>query len=479
MKRLHRFILTAVASLTAVSLRPQMVIADQRPNIVVVLADDLGYADLGAQGSGDIPTPHIDSIARAGARFTQAYVTCPICAPSRAGLLTGRYQQRFGFDDNGGPDPEANFGIPMSEKTIAESLKAAGYRTGIVGKWDVGIREGRRPNDRGFDEFFGFLPGVNDYIRRDKGETAGLLGRPLTNGRSAPIYRNHEIVDEPDYLTDAFAREAVRFIQQSDDRPFFLFLPFNAVHNPMSAPKAYLERFPNLQKDRRIYAAMISAVDDAVGQIMQSLSDRALDRNTLVIFLSDNGGASGQGYAASSPARNDPLGGRKGTFWEGGIRVPMLISWPAKIAAGQTLSQPVSSLDVLPTSLAAAQARHLSQHALDGKDLLPLLLGENAAAPHETLYWRYHRHFAIRESNWKLIALENRAVQLFDLDSDIGETKNLAQAHPEIVRHLRARLDQWAADLPKPAWVRRTVDAEGRAQYVPLPIYEPESAPTP
>lgn len=476
MSTIRNLIVLTVAALPLFS--SHAAFADDRPNVVIILADDLGYADLGVHGCKDIPTPNIDSIAKGGARFTQAYASSPICSPTRAGLLTGRYQQRFGFEDNGGPDPEPAFGLPSTEVTIAENLRAAGYRTAIVGKWDVGIREERRPTRRGFDEFFGFLPGVNDYIRRDTSETAGLLGRPLVNGRSAAIYRNAEVIDESEYLTDAFGREAAEFVRRSKGQPFLLYVAFNAVHNPMSAPKEYEDRFAELPPDRRTYAAMVSAMDDAVGQIIQALNETGAAQNTLIIFLSDNGGASGRGFAASSPASNAPLGGRKGTFWEGGIRVPLLIAWPERIPEGATIDQVVSSLDIVPTALDAAQARHIGEQPLDGESLLPLMRGQTSRSPHDALFWRYHGHFAIREGNWKLIANEGRPVQLFDLGTDIGETKNLADARPEVVQRLRTRLDEWARELPEPAWVRRQVNTDGSVKFIPLPIYEPAADPT-
>jgi len=466
-----------IVALSSTALRAET--SARPPNVVVILVDDLGYADVGAQGGTDIPTPHINAIARNGVRFTDAYVTCPICAPSRAGLLTGRYPQRFGFDDNGGPHPDPAFGVPPAEVTLAEALRDAGYRTGAVGKWDVGLRDGTRPNDQGFDTFFGFLPGVNDYLRHDSPDGSISRGRPLTHGRFAPIYRNAEIVDEPAYLTDAFAREAVAFIAEADDRPFFLYLAFNAVHNPMSATPEYLERFTHLPEKRRVYAAMVSAVDDAVERVTEALRQRGVADDTLIFFLSDNGGASGASSrgAMSSPADNSPLGGRKGTFWEGGVRVPMFASWPARVPAGGVFAQPVSSMDVFATAIAAAGASRESG-ALDGKNLLPLMLGESQAPPHDALYWRYHGHRAMRAGDWKLIIFDDGRTQLFNLRDDIGETTNLSLAMPERVAGLRARLDAWSGELPPPGWVRRGLDDRGWPAFISLPIYEPQADPT-
>ncbi|MCC6680773.1 MAG: sulfatase [Phycisphaeraceae bacterium] len=443
--------------------------AERPPNIVVILADDLGYADAGVQGCTDIPTPHIDAIARDGVRFTDAYVTCPICAPSRAGLITGRYQQRFGFDDNGGPDPEPNFGVPADQITLGDALRAVGYRTAVIGKWDIGLRVRLQPNDQGFDEFFGFLPGVNDYLPQH----ADALP-----DRASPIYRNTQIVNEPQYLTDAFGREAAAFIERNNQQPFLLYLPFNAVHSPLVATPQYLQRFEHLPPERQVYAAMVSAMDDAVGQLCAALRKESLEDNTLIFFLSDNGGASGQGVAHASAADNHPLGGRKGTFWEGGIRVPFFIKWPAGITAGQVLSQPVSALDILPTALAAAGATFTGDDASDGVNLLPLMQGKSEQAPHDALYWRYHEHTAIRRGDWKLIAFADGRLQLFNLRQDIGETTNLAEQNPQQVASLRVQLDAWNAELPRPAWVRRMIDEDGNPKYISLPIYEPQSDPT-
>jgi arylsulfatase A-like enzyme len=442
------------------------------PNIIVILADDLGYADLGVQGCEDIPTPAIDSLAVKGARFTNAYVTCPICAPSRAGLITGRYQNRFGFEDNGGPDPEPAFGLPDDEVTIAEPLKAAGYRTAFIGKWDMGDKPGSRPNDQGFDQFFGFLPGVNDYLPAGHPNAYQPNDQPLVNGRSFPIYRNTQVVDEPEYLTDAFGREAAAFIEHHHDQPFLLFLSFSAVHNPMTATDRYLDRFMDLPEPRRTYAAMVGAMDDAVARVCKTLSKHDISDDTLIFFLSDNGGASGEGVAAPSPADNTPLGGRKATFWEGGIRVPYIVCWPQHIKPGQVISHNVSSLDVLPTAIAAANAFYTGKHPPDGTNLLPVLLNQTDEPPHHTLYWRYHGNAAVIQGNWKLIVFDNGIVQLFNISRDIGESTNLIHTHPEQVEQLRHLLTTWLDTLPEPAWRRRKLDERGHPAYISLPIYE-------
>ena len=300
--------------------------ADSRPNIVYIIADDLGYADIGAQGlSKDVKTPNIDAIAKAGVRFTSGYVSCPVCAPTRAGLLTGRYQQRFGFEFNPGPKAADTFGLPADQVTLAEALKDAGYATGMVGKWHLGTRPEMHPNERGFDEFYGFLGGAHDYNKAGKGTNA--------------LLRNREPVRLTGYLTDAFGREASAFVDrhggaraQAGDagKPFFLYLTFNAVHTPMQSPKRYLERFPDVKnKQRRTMLAMLSAMDDAVGQVTAALAKHGQDGNTLIVFHADNGGPT-----KGNGSLNTPLSGFKGGVREGGISVPFLMRWTASLTAG-------------------------------------------------------------------------------------------------------------------------------------------------
>ncbi|NJL30675.1 MAG: sulfatase-like hydrolase/transferase [Phycisphaerales bacterium] len=300
------------------------------------MADDLGYAELGSQGCMDIPTPNIDSIARSGVRFTQAYVTCAVCAPSRAGLLTGRYQQRFGFETNPGPEAFADdkFGLPLTEITLAERLRTLGYATGMVGKWHLGYKPELTPTKRGFDEFFGFLSGAHNY-------QSGV--------RRSEILRNMETVHEQQYLTDAFGREAVQFIHRHKEQPFFLYLPFNAVHAPMGAPDKYRDRTASItDANRRTYAGMTIAMDNAVGQVLDTLRNEKLEENTLIFFISDNGGPTHQ-----TTSSNSPLRGYKSQLWEGGIRVPFLIQWKGQIPAGKVYDDPVISLDIVPTVMAA------------------------------------------------------------------------------------------------------------------------------
>ena len=408
--------------------------APARPNIVFIAADDLGYAELGVQGCRDIPTPNIDSIAASGVRFTDGYVSCPVCSPTRAGWITGRYQQRFGHEFNPGPAQQAdpNFGLPLSEVTLANQLKAAGYATGIVGKWHLGYRPEFHPQKRGFDEFFGFLGGAHPYLP--------TLG-------ADPILRGTQPVEEREYLTEAFAREALDFIERHRNQPFFLYLSFNAVHAPLQATEKYLARFSQTQDQRRrTFAAMLSAMDDAVGRVLQRLREHKLEDNTLVVFISDNGGPTN-----NTSSRNDPLRGYKGQVLEGGIRVPFLMQWKARLPKGLVYREPVISLDIFPTVVAAAGAS-LPANPLDGVNLLPYLTGQSKGAPHHALYWRFGAQAAIRKGPWKMVRLADGQPQLYNLAEDIGESRDLASAQPAKLKELLEDWEAWNRQLSPPRW---------------------------
>lgn len=410
----------------------------RKPNVVVIVSDDQGYADVGFHGCKDIPTPAIDSLAANGIRFTNGYVSCPVCSPTRAGLITGRYQQRFGHEFNTGPPPGSlreHVGLPLTEVTMANALKAAGYVTGAVGKWHLGMRPKYHPFKRGFDEFFGFQHGGHSYLK-------------LKPDSYNPIQRGTTPVHEKEYLTDAFSREAVAFISRHKDKPFFLYLTYNAVHTPMEATKKYLDRFPNIaDKKRRIYAAMLAAMDDGIGRVLRALRDGGIEDDTLIFFFSDNGGPT-----RANASRNTPLRGAKGTMYEGGVRVPFVIQWKRQLPAGMTYDQPVIALDVFPTAVAAARGKMPADRPIDGVDLLPHLKGEKKDAPHDALFWRAGNRRAIRKGNWKLIKLANRPPELYDLATDIGEKTNLAAQEPDILKDLTATLAKWNAQMVKPLW---------------------------
>ena len=413
--------------------------AARPPNVVLIVADDLGYADVGFQGCTDIPTPHIDSIAEGGVRFTNGYVSCPVCSPTRAGLLTGRYQQRFGHEYNtGGTRGDfSGVGLPTDETTIADVLKAAGYVTGAVGKWHLGRDAEFHPQARGFDEFLGFLTGARSYFDH-------------YSRKGAPLMRGREEIEEDDYLTDAFGREAAAFVERHHAKPFFLYLPFNAVHTPMHATPKYVDRFEGIRNHRRrTYAGMTSAMDDAVGRVLEALAKHGLVENTLVFFFSDNGGPTRKNGSINAPLREG-----KGTMYEGGVRVPFAVRWPAKLPAGTTYDGPVISLDVLATAAAAAGSPLPADHLTDGVDLVPYVRGAGAreGVPHETLFWRMGTRHALRHGDWKLVVERDAKPALYRLSGDAGEKTDLAAKHPEVLKDLQRRYAAWDAEMAQPRW---------------------------
>ena len=332
----------------ATAAAPSEAAAARKPNVVIILADDLGYAEITCDGKQPIPTPRVASIARHGVCCPAGYVSCPVCSPTRAGLMTGRYQQRFGHEFNPGPAALANknFGLPLQERTLADRLKKVGYATGLVGKWHLGYESPYHPLRRGFDEFFGFLGGAHSYV--DSSADA-------TN----PIRRGEQPIDEPAYLTDAIGREAVAFVDRHKAEPFFLYMAFNAVHAPLQATPKYSERFSDVSDSRRrTFSAMLSALDDSVGLLLDKLAAEKLEGDTLIFFISDNGGPTRQ-----TTSRNDPLRGFKGQVWEGGVRVPFAVQWKGHLPEGKIYAEPVISLDVVPTALAAAGAGRRQRQA--------------------------------------------------------------------------------------------------------------------
>jgi arylsulfatase A-like enzyme len=412
-----------------------------RPNILLIVGDDMGYADVGFHGCKDIPTPNLDALAASGVRFTNGYVSGPYCSPTRAGLLTGRYQQRFGHEFNGGGE---GGGLPLKETTLANRLKSAGYATALVGKWHLGANDAMHPQKRGFDEFFGFLGGAHSYF-----DKAGFL-------------RGTKPVDEMDYATDAFGREAISFIERhKSGAPWFLYLAFNAVHTPMHATDDRLKKFAHIaDEQRRIYAAMMFAMDEAIGRVRKAVATSGQEQNTIVYFISDNGGPNMPGVTVNGSI-NLPLRGSKRTTLEGGIRVPFVVSWPGKIKPG-VFEPPAIQLDLNVTTLAAAGVDVKPEWKLDGVNLLPCLTGTKSGAPHDVLYWRFGDQMAIRIGDYKLVRydmnVETRTggkqaasdVKLYNLASDIGEKKNLFATMPDKAKELQSKWDAWNATLMKP-----------------------------
>jgi len=428
--------MAAAGTLAACKAIPQTNPAPGLPNVILILADDLGYDNVGVQGATDLLTPNLDSIANTGVRFTDGYVTCPVCSPSRAALLTGRYQQSFGFEF-GPPTSDMvtppNFGLPLQEKTLADYLHSLGYKTGLVGKWHLGVSPQFRPLRRGFDEFFGFLMGSRSYYQK-------------TADKRNPLWNNDRTVQDPNYLTDIFGQRAASFVERYSDQPFFLYLPFNAVHSPPDPPpQKYLDRFSHISSPtRKVFAAMLGAMDDAIGRILSTLQRLNIDDNTMLIFLSDNGGTALAGRAPHRTVR-----GGKGSLEEGAIRIPFMMRWPRRIPAGLVYRQPVSSIDILPTILSAAAARIPPDR--DGVDLLPFLDHPQQSRPHDALYWKYGPPSAIRQSDWKLISPSPQAPpMLFNLADDQMETNDLTEREPQKRDALLALLTKWKSRLPPP-----------------------------
>ncbi len=432
------------------------------PNFVVFLTDDQGYGDLGCMGATDLKTPNLDALAASGARFTDWYSNSPVCSPSRAALLTGRYPGHAGVRSILAGHRTAP-GLSPKVPTLAAALKPLGYQTGMFGKWHLGAEESFRPHHHGFDEWFGFLAGCIDYYSH-------IFYWGMAGGKEDPVHdlweNNREIFADGRYFTEMIAERAVGYVQRAAAKPepFFLYVPFNAPHYPMHAPQKYLDRFPNLPPERRIMAAMISAVDDAVGAVVEELKRQGVYENTCIFFMSDNGPSretrnwldnTRTPYYGGTPG---PFKGHKFSLYEGGIRVPGLMSWPACIPAGQMVSEPAAAMDIFPTFLKAAGG-DVNNYAVDGFDILPMLT-QGARSPHEAIFWEQGNQTAVRKGNWKLVlkgqlveeAPPEDAVHLSNLKTDPGERINLKDRYPEITSAMKAEAERWRAriDAKKP-----------------------------
>ncbi|MBN1442371.1 MAG: arylsulfatase [Planctomycetes bacterium] len=414
--------------------------AAEKPNILFILADDLGFADPGFNGGTQIKTPHLDKLARAGTVFESFYVQ-PVCSPTRAAFMTGRYPMRHGLQV-GVITPGAPFGLPLEERTLPVALREAGYFTAICGKWHLGeFEKAYWPNARGFDHAYGHLFGALDYFTRER------------NG-VVDWYRNGERLIEEGYNTHLIAREAVKLIRQQDGkRPFFLYVPFNAVHGPLQVPEEYMEPYKDLPEPRRKLAGMLAAMDEAVGRIVAAVEEKGLRGKTLFVFSSDNGGP--------RPGRvtdNTPLRGGKGGLYEGGVRVCAFATWDGHIPAGKRIEAPLHIVDWFPTLARLAGgslAPEKQKLPLDGRDLWPTLTAGQPSPHEEILLNTAPASGAIRVGDWKLkLARAARRggeqIELFNLAEDIGETRNLAELHPDKVKDLRARYDRWANQAAEP-----------------------------
>jgi arylsulfatase A-like enzyme len=416
-----------------------------RPNILIILTDDMGYADIGVNGCKDIPTPHIDSLAKRGVRFTDAYANGSFCTPTRAALMAGRYQQRSGnedLDNVSGP-------LPRAVTTLPQRLKASGYATGMTGKWHLGSAAGFRPTERGFDEYYGILGGASSNF-------PGIIPGKKPGSRLMVV---RGITPEPatEYLQDAWAHEAVRFVGAHRDKPWLFYLAFNAVHTPVQATEKYLQRFAHIEdKQRRVYAAMLSAVDDGVGAVLAKLAETGQLDRTLVVFHNDNGGPTTRN--AINGSRNTPLRGSKCETFEGGIRVPLLMQLPGVIKAGSVYRQPVITMDITATAVALAGA---DATGLEGVDLVPFVNGTKAGSPHDVLFWRSrtrNNNHGARQGDWKFVySTEGSEApgpkqtpardMLYHLADDIGEQRDLAATHPEKLAELKKLYEAWSAEV--------------------------------
>lgn len=418
---------------------------DGRPNFVVIFVDDLGYNDVSYNGAVEIETPNIDRLAQEGVIFTDGYVVHPFCGPSRAGLVTGRYPARFGMEYNVAYAPlDEEHGLPVEEKTLATYLNEAGYQTGIVGKWQLGAAPAFHPLNRGFDYFYGFLGGAHDYFRIDI-TRPGIEYLPLNENRGATGLEG--------YLTDALTDRAVDFVKMRREEPFFLYLAYNAPHTPLQAPEELVDKYSHIEdENRRLYLAMVDALDRNVGRVLDALEQADVRDNTVVFFLSDNGGVSSAVHPGLDWADNTPLSTGKESFFEGGIRVPFVASWPAEWPSME-FEWIVSSLDIAATAVALAESVPDHDRPLDGVNLDPFIRGEKAGEVHEALFWRQSSRtpgltkFAIRAGDSKLVKDDPEGdAQLFDLAQDPGETGDPIVSDTETAARLARLWNAWNRD---------------------------------
>ncbi|MFD2725178.1 sulfatase-like hydrolase/transferase [Hyunsoonleella rubra] len=397
------------------------------PNIIIILVDDAGYVDFGFMGSKDLETPNIDALAKSGVVFTDAHVSATVCAPSRAGLITGKYQQRFGFEANG----TGGIGLSDDVVTMADVFKTNGYNTYALGKWHLGEDASDHPNNRGFDEFYGFLAGSRSYF-------------PLENPSKAQMLQhNGKRVVFEGYMTDVLGDQSVNYIQESADKPFFMYLSYNAVHTPMHAKVEHLKKFK--YHPRKELASMTWSLDENIGKLIKELEDSCKRNNTLIYFLSDNGGAhNNQSFVGT-------LKGWKGNKFEGGHRVPFVMSWPNHLQP-KTFDGLTSSLDIFTTSLSASGIEKPKDLTLDGVNLLPFLKNEKQVNPHEVLFWRKLDESAVRRDDSKLIQLEGYGSVLYDLNLDLGETKDISLINTNKLQELQTQYKKWEATLVAPLW---------------------------
>lgn len=482
------------------------------PNVVIILADDLSKMDVSLYGGQHVHTPHMDAIGQSGVSFEEAYITSPICAPSRAGLLTGRYQQRFGFEiqvherypknrleyfvydnfiatDDWQVAPLDEYaiptfevmqkqGLPPTEFILSEILKTRGYATACIGKWHLGYNPTAIPSNRGFDYQYGFYEAFSLYAPIDKDS---IINQKLTDfsdpfiwgkGRTGncAIRRNGEVIQEDVYLTTKIADETIDFIQKHKEQPFFAYVPFSSPHTPFQITKDYYDQFSHIQSPKkRVYYAMIKSLDDAVGRIMETIKELGLEENTIIYFLSDNGGAE---YTLA--ADNSPLKGGKMSNFEGGINIPFMMQWKGHLPEGKSYTNPVSALDIFATTTALADCKLPNDRTFDGVNLMPYLMDSTHKhqTPHDGLFWRSMNHKAVRKGEWKLLRDDKAKVkELYNLVNDKYEAQNLADSLPQIVKKLEEDYINWEKEMINPRWPRvmdRAYDIDGTTYYFPL-----------
>ncbi len=467
---------------------------DKAPNILFIVVDDLGKYEISSYGSVTMKTPHIDQLASEGVRFTDCYVSSPVCAPSRAGMMAGRYPTRYGFETqpmelypnnlavyalgkhliNTGDfvlDAKPKFppewqiqkqGLPPTEYTIAEILKIKDYNTACIGKWHLGFADKMTPNNRGFDYQYGFYGAFSLYSeKKDDPNMVNFVQSSFSSkhqwqvGRkeTSAIRRNSKLIKETRYLTEAIAEEGLEFMarHKNDENPFFLYLAFNAPHVPFQAPRMYYEMESADKEDNvRVYHAMIHALDDAIGSIMEKMESLGLDENTLIYFISDNGGAS---YTKATT--NGPYKGGKLTMFEGGVNVPFIMKWKGHIPAGTVYEHPVSSMDVFMTSAQLAEAPLPQDRVYDGVNLLPFITGLNDEKPHDVFYWKADHIQAMRKGDWKfLLSTRDKWMELYNISTDRYEHYDLHDVRQDTLNQLRLEFDVWQKDLKSPMWPR-------------------------
>ncbi|OHX63814.1 sulfatase-like hydrolase/transferase [Flammeovirga pacifica] len=426
----------------------------EKPNVIIILTDDQGYGDVSFNGSTEISTPHIDRIAYEGVKFNNGYVTYAVCGPSRMGLITGRYQDRFGGSRNPLWAPnDINQGLPLSEETMADVLGKEGYKSIAIGKWHLGAHNDLRPLNRGFDEFYGFLTGGHKYFPEEWTLSDISQVKSQFDAYRTKLLRNNTRVEEQEYLTDALSREAVDFIDRNSQKPFFMYLAYNAPHAPLQATEKYLNRFKNVSDiKRRTYLAMVSAVDDGVGQILSKLEDKGIDDNTMIFFLSDNGGA------IKNASYNGELSGWKGSLFEGGIHVPFALRWPKMIQKGVEYNPMISSLDIMATAVAFSEAKPTNN--LDGVNIVPFIRGDVKGVPHEALFWRKFddKDYAVRQGELKYLSIKDRKTNVrttsyFDLQNDLSEKNNLSDLEEKQKESLIRKYKKWEGDMMMPKYL--------------------------